>query len=87
MPLYEYRCAECSREFELLRPMDMSPRRPTALRAESRQLGYCRYSPHRRPAGLASRGLSPAWVEAVAVVGRMLRRSVWLDWLTRGATA
>ena len=24
MPLYEYRCAECSREFELLRPMDMS---------------------------------------------------------------
>ena len=24
MPLYEYRCAACSREFELLRPMDMS---------------------------------------------------------------
>ena len=27
MPLYEYRCPDCSREFELLRPMDMSAAR------------------------------------------------------------
>ena len=61
------------------------PRRPTALHVVCRQLGYCRYSPLRRPAGLASRGLSPAWVEAVAVVVDAAADAVSIGWRRRPA--